>query len=750
DGSGNVAAYDFSVRYPSNGAPLLASLLTGAVPPVPMVFTMGDRTAIPPYQYETMRVAAYDMPPIIRASWLRGVSSMPNSFAHESWIDEAAAAARVDPIAYRLRYLKDPRAVDLVKAMAERVDWVPHTEPGSLGGEGEILRGRGFAYAVYVHGQFPGVPAAWSAWVADVEVNKATGDVALTRVTVGQDSGLMINPAGVQHQIHGNVIQSISRVMKEEVAVGPKAVETQEWGGYPIITFPEIPPIDVLMMDKPDEPPLGVGESASVPSAAAIANAIYDATGVRFRELPFTPERVRAGLQAAGVASPIPAPALAAPPGKRRGFWAGLGLGLAGLIGAGVVALPWRGAIAPVSPPAPGLYSKETVARGKMLAALGDCAVCHTAPGGVANAGGLPIETPFGIVHSTNITPDAQTGIGAWSFEAFRRAMREGIGRNGQHLYPVFPYDHFTKTTDADLEAIYAYLMSETPVVAKALPNTLPFPLNQRATMAGWNALYLKPGAYVPDPAQSETWNRGAYLVEGLGHCSSCHTPRNALGAEIKARAYAGGMAEGWEAPPLSDLSQSPVPWTEDALFTYLRTGFSPQHGPAAGPMAPVIHELQALPDSDLRSMATYLATLAKPVSVEAEAAAVAAAEVRNAGVMLPSAGPGGRIFQGACAVCHAPSAPQLFGVKPNLALNTNLQSDRPDNLIRIILGGVPQPALPSMGAMPAFGPVLTDRQIADLVSFLRRQYAPDQKPWAGLEQTVATLRAVTAGASQP
>lgn len=748
DAAGNVASYDFSVRYPSNGAPLLASLLTGVVPPVPMVFTMGDRTAIPPYDYETMRVAAYDMPPIIRASWLRGVSSMPNSFAHESWIDEAAAAAHVDPISYRLRYLKDPRAVDLVKAMAERVDWVPHTEPGSLGGEGDILRGRGFAYAVYVHGQFPGVPAAWSAWVADVEVNKATGDVALTRVTVGQDSGLMINPAGVQHQIHGNVIQSISRVMKEEVAVGPQAVLTQEWGGYPIITFPEIPPIDVLMMDRPHEPPLGVGESASVPSAAAIANAIYDATGVRFRELPFTPERVRAGLAAAGVSPPPPA--LSAPPAKKRGFWAAFGFGLAGLIGLGSVALPWRGAIEPVSPAAPGLYSKETIARGKMLAALGDCAVCHTAAGGAPLAGGLPIETPFGIIHSTNITPDMKTGIGAWSFEAFRRAMREGIGRDGQHLYPVFPYDHFTKTTDGDLEAIYAYLMSEKPVAAPAKPNDLPFPVNQRALMAGWNALYLKTGAYQPDPAQSEAWNRGAYLVEGLGHCGACHTPRNALGAEIKSRAYGGGMAEGWEAPPLSALSQSPVPWTEDALFTFLRSGFSPQHGPATGPMAPVIHELQALPDSDLRAMATYIASLSKPVSAERESAAITTAEARNAGAMLPSAGPGGRIFQGACAACHAPAAPQLFGVKPNLAFNTNLQSERPDNLIRTILGGVPKPALPQMGAMPAFGPVLTDRQIADLVAFLRRQYAPDQKPWTDLEQKVAALRTATARATHP
>ncbi|MCB8874532.1 molybdopterin cofactor-binding domain-containing protein [Acidisoma silvae] len=751
DATGDVASYDFSVRYPSNGAPLLASLLTGVVPPVPMVFTMGDRTAIPPYSYGALRATAHDMAPIVRASWLRGVSSMPNSFAHESWIDEAAAAAGVDPIAYRLRYLEDPRAVDLVRAMADRVDWVPHTAPGTLGGEGDILRGRGFAYAVYVHGQFPGVPAAWSAWVADVEVNTATGDVALTKITVGQDSGLMINPAGVQHQIHGNVIQSISRVLKEEVTFNQIAVETKEWGGYPMITFPEIPPIDVLMMDKPEEPPLGVGESASVPSAAAIANAIYDATGVRFRELPFTPERVLAGLQAAGVAQAKPPAALAAPakPAKPRGFWAGLGIGLAGLVGIGTLALPIRSAIAPISGIDPTLYSASTIAKGKTLAALGDCAVCHTAEGGQPMAGGLGLETPFGTVFSTNLTPDVKTGIGAWSFDAFRRAMREGIGRDGRHLYPVFPYDHFTKTTDADLEAIYAYLMAQTPVGSATSANKLAFPMNMRPLMAGWNALYLKTGAFQPDTARSEIWNRGAYLVEGLGHCSSCHTPRNALGAELASQRYAGGVAEGWEAPALSTLSRAPIPWSEGELFTYLRTGFSPLHGPAAGPMAPVIHELQALPDEDLRAMAHYLASDLPPVTPEAEKAAIATADARNATALLPSAGPGGRIFQGACAVCHAPTAPPLFGVKPNLAFNSNLHSDRPDNLIRTILRGVPKPAIADLGSMPAFGPVLSDSQIADLVRFLRRQYAPGRPEWADLDKTISRLRETSTHISQ-
>jgi nicotinate dehydrogenase subunit B len=501
------------------------------------------------------------------------------------------------------------------------------------------------------------------------------------------------------------------------------------------------------MVPRPEEPPMGVGESASVPSAAAIANAIYDATGVRFRELPFTPERIRAGLAAAGVTTPPAAPPPAAPPPKaRRGFWAGLGIGLAGLMGVAVTALPLRAAMAPVSLPDPTLYSAATIARGKMLAALGDCAVCHTAPGGQPYAGGRAIETPFGTVYSRNITPDGATGIGGWSYAAFARAMREGISRDGTHLYPVFPYTDFTRSSDADLEALYAYLMSR-PAVAAVTPRAkLAFPMNVRPVMAAWNLLFHRPGAYRPDPTRSAEWNRGAYLVEGLGHCGGCHTPRNALGAELASRPLAGGWAEGWEAPALNGLSHAPIPWSEAELYTYLRTGYSALHGPAAGPMGPVVREMAALPDADLRAMAHYLASLGTPVSPETEARLATEIAARMPDAMLASAGPGARIYQGACAVCHEPGAPPQFGVQPNLALNSNLHSARPDNLIRTILGGIPMPALDHLGAMPGFAETLNDRQIADLVGFLRRQYAPNQDAWTDLPQTVARLRASGSG----
>jgi nicotinate dehydrogenase subunit B len=749
---GSVAGYDFATRYPSNGAPTLALLLTGTIPNTPAIFEMGDRTAIPPYDYENLRVVANDMPPIVRASWLRGVSALPNTFAHESWIDECASEAGVDPIEYRLRYLKDPRAIDLVNAVAERAGWRPRPVRQEPEAGGDIVRGRGFAYALYVHSKFPGYGAAWSAWIADVAVNKATGDVSVTRVVAGQDSGLMINPDGVRHQIHGNVIQSTSRALMEEVSFDRTSVTAREWGAYPIIKFPEVPEIDVLMLPRQDQPPLGVGESASVPSAAAIANAIYDATGVRFRELPFTPERILRGLRGEEQVAPeaLPPPASAPPPdlsrwqnpfAGRRGMLATAAALCAAAIGIGAAVLPWR-AIAPIARPDASVYSAATVARGEQLAALGDCAVCHTSANGILNAGGKPLPTPFGTIFSTNITPDVETGIGAWSYPAFERAMREGIHRDGRHLYPAFPYTHFARTTDADMQALYAYLMAQPAVRAETPQNALAFPFNLRPLMAGWNALFHKSSTFQPDPAKSETWNRGAYLVEGLGHCSACHSPRNALGAE-KANAYlAGGFAEGWEAPALTSLSQAPIPWSEDELYAYLRTGESRLHGVAAGPMAPVVKELAALPDSDIRAMAVYLASF-NETSMDRAAQQALAARLESATGTRASAASsvGARIYQGACAVCHEVGGAPLFGSRPSLALNSNLHSTAPDNLIQVILHGIAKPAATDLGYMPAFKDSLTDGQIAELAAYLRQQFVPDKPAWTGIQAAVGRIR---------
>ncbi|WP_188851528.1 molybdopterin cofactor-binding domain-containing protein [Aureimonas glaciei] len=753
---GSLAAYDFQSRYPSNRGPNLALLLTGVVPPLPQPSDMGDRTAIPPYHYEAARVTVHDMAPIVRASWMRGVSAMPNCFAHESYIDELATEAGVDPVAFRLRHLGDPRAAELVRATAERAGWVPRTVPQKIR-DGGILRGQGFAQATYVHGTFPGTAAAQSAWVADVAVDPATGEVVLERITVGQDSGQMINPDGVRHQIHGNVIQSISRVMQETVNFGATGVTTREWGAYPLIAFPDVPAIDALMLHRPDQPPLGAGESASVPSAAAIANAIFDATGVRFREVPFTPERIKAGLE--GVALPRPPASLPPPlptPAKARPWrmLAPLGAALAASIGTAALAIPWRAEIAPIAPRGASLYSAETLERGRVLAEVGDCAVCHTAEDGAVNAGGRGLETPFGTVMSTNITPDTETGIGAWPYPAFARAMREGISRDGRHLYPAFPYTAFAGMTDIDLEALYAYLMAQAPVRAAVPETRLAFPFSIRPAMAVWNALFHDPAPFKPSPDRSAAWNRGAYLVEGPGHCSACHSPRNAFGAEVQgAMRFAGSTVDGWNAPGLGAHASGPMPWSEDALFAYLRTGRSENHGIAAGPMAPVIDGLAALPDEDIRAMATYLAsppgslpeaaTPAARQSAFEDAGATAARLVAasEAGAR-PATSAGARLFDGACAACHRPEAKGvLLNAGTALALSTKVHADRPDNFLHTVLGGIAAPRDGSHAGMPGLAGNLSDGQIADLAAYVRGRFALGRPAWPDLVANTRRLR---------
>jgi nicotinate dehydrogenase subunit B len=295
---GVIAGYDFSTRYPSNDAPLLALLLSGVETPAARVFEMGDRTAVSPYESPNRRFVCEDLASIVRASWLRGVSALPNSFAHDSFADECAAIAGVDPLEFRIRHLKDERAVELLRALAQRAGW--QTRAHRTEQEGRFVRGRGMAYARYVHSRFPGFGAAWAAWIVDLVVDRLSGEIKVERVVIGQDTGTMINPDGVRHQIHGNVIQILSRTLKERVRFSEGKVAAREWSSYPILTFAEVPTVDVVLMPRQGEPPMGAGESASVPGPAALANAIFDATGVRFFAPPYTPETIRAGLDAAG------------------------------------------------------------------------------------------------------------------------------------------------------------------------------------------------------------------------------------------------------------------------------------------------------------------------------------------------------------------------------------------------------------------------------------------------------------------
>jgi nicotinate dehydrogenase subunit B len=425
--------------------------------------------------------------------------------------------------------------------------------------------------------------------------------------------------------------------------------------------------------------------------------------------------------------------------GKRSAL-ATVGALCAAALSIGAAMLPWR-AIPPIAQPGASVYSAATIDRGRQLAALGNCAVCHTSTHGTRNAGGRAIETPFGTIYSTNLTPDAETGIGAWSYPAFERAMRDGIHRDGRHLYPAFPYPHFAKVSDADLQALYAYLMAQAPVHARAPENELKFPFNLRPLLAGWNALFHRAEVFKPDPAKSELWNRGAYLVEALGHCSACHSRRNALGAETAGAYLAGGFAEGWEAPALTSLSLAPIPWSEDELYAYLRTGESRLHGVAAGPMAPIIKDLGALPDQDIRAIAIYLASF-NGAAPDKDAQLALATRLETETRVTLAASAGARLYQGACAVCHEVGGLPLFGSRPSLALNSNLHSRAPDNLIQVILHGIAQPASADLGYMPAFKDSMNDNQISELVSYMRQQFAPDKPEWEGVRAAVGRIRA--------
>ena len=297
DGNGRITAYQFITKCFSGRAETLAHYLTGAKPAKPAVLAQGDRNAVPPYfGIPNLQVSVLDLVPPVRAARMRGVASLPNSFAHECFIDELAAAAGVDPLKFRLERLNDPRALAVLTAAARKAAWEPRPPRKPDLAAGATANGRGLVYARYTHGDFPGYGAAYTAWIADVDVDLASGRVRVTRVVVAQDAGLMINPKGVELQVQGNVIQSVSRALMEEVKFDGTGATSLDFRTYPIATFLDVPDIQVVLVERPDDPPLGVGESASIPSAAAIANAIFDAIGARVRQVPFTPPRIKAAL----------------------------------------------------------------------------------------------------------------------------------------------------------------------------------------------------------------------------------------------------------------------------------------------------------------------------------------------------------------------------------------------------------------------------------------------------------------------
>jgi nicotinate dehydrogenase subunit B len=387
-------------------------------------------------------------------------------------------------------------------------------------------------------------------------------------------------------------------------------------------------------------------------------------------------------------------------------------------------------AFAPIARPDPAAYSGATIARGASLAAVGGCVYCHTADSGVALAGGRPFETLYGVLYSTNLTPDETTGVGAWSYEAFARAMRQGVSRDGRYLFPAFPYTSFARTSEADLQALYAWTMAQTPISQPNRSQALKAPFGWRPLMAAWNAMFHRPE---PLPAaRGDLFGRGKYLVEGLGHCSACHSPRNPLGAEMAGDAhFSGAMVDGFWAPPLNQSSPAPIPWSEGAYYDYLRTGYSALHGAAGGKMAEVVANLKGAPDEDISAMAHYLASYSRPApmagaELKSELEAASLARAKN-----PEYLAGARIYQGACAVCHEPGqGVAMFGVKPSLAVATAIQAATPEATLRSILEGSTSTALPELGAMPGFAAHFDDAQLVDLLDYLRARFAPEKPGW--------------------
>jgi mono/diheme cytochrome c family protein len=401
--------------------------------------------------------------------------------------------------------------------------------------------------------------------------------------------------------------------------------------------------------------------------------------------------------------------------------------------GGAAAALAWRPAIDKVARPAAASFDPALVKRGGELAALGNCTSCHTAPGGHAFAGGLALPTPFGTIYSTNITPDEQTGIGTWSEEAFRRALWEGVDRGGRHLYPAFPYDHFTLIDERDVNALYAFVMTREPVAATAPANKLPFPLNVRPLLAGWKLLFLRTGRFQPDANQSAEWNRGAYLVNGLAHCGACHTPRNALGARKKDRAFAGGEAEGWTAYALDGTSPAPMRWDAAALAFYLRNGWHRDHGVARGPMSEVIENLSMAPAADVQAVATYIASVA---GTRAQPASREHKDAPDADTRMP----GAAIYAAACAPCHdAGRAPPYGGI--DLARSTGPNGPNARNVTDVILWGLPAQDEQRRPIMPGFAGTLNDRQLADLLAYVRARFS-DKPAWTDVDKDIREARA--------
>jgi mono/diheme cytochrome c family protein len=380
------------------------------------------------------------------------------------------------------------------------------------------------------------------------------------------------------------------------------------------------------------------------------------------------------------------------------------------------------------------------IKRGEYLARAGDCIACHTVRGGQQFAGGLPMATPFGTLYTPNITPDDQYGIGTWSVDDFYRALHTGRSKDGSLLYPAFPFTSYTKVTRADSDAIYAYLRSIPPVAVASRPHELRFPFNNRNLLIGWRTLFFREGEYNDDPTKSVEWNRGAYLVDGLGHCSMCHTSINLMGGPVSSAAFAGGLIplQNWYAPSLTSNKEAGLgDWDIKDIADLLKTGVS-QRGAVFGPMAEVVHNsMQYMSDGDIRAMATYLKTIPQkseaPETMQYETSQKFGSELLDQGK---------KVYTDQCAKCHAENGLGKPPAYPPLATNQSIQMPSAVNPIRMVLNGGYPPSTgdnPMPHGMPPFAQSLSNQEVAAVVTYIRMSWGNHGAPVS--PQQVSDLR---------
>ncbi len=382
------------------------------------------------------------------------------------------------------------------------------------------------------------------------------------------------------------------------------------------------------------------------------------------------------------------------------------------------------------------------IAKGEYLARAGDCIACHTAREGKTFAGGLPMKTPFGTLYTSNITPDPQTGIGTWTSDQFYQMMHNGRFPDGGLVYPAMPFASYTKVTREDSDAIYAYLRTVPPVKQINTPHDLTFPFNNRSLILGWRTLFFREGEFKPDPSKSAEWNRGNYLVEGLGHCGMCHTPINALGGSKQSQAFEGGLIpmQNWYAPSLTSNKETGLgDWTIEEIVDYLRRGVSAK-GAVYGPMAEVVYNsLQYLNDEDVRAMAVYLKGLAQGAPPEKSSTSLPSAE---SSLLLSFGKP---IYARECASCHGTTGQGMPPDYPPLAGNQSIQMAFAVNPIRMVLNGGYPPGTsgnPMPYGMPPFAQKLTDDEVAAVVTYIRTAWGNRGEPVSARQAN--ELRAAT------